>query len=563
MFKKGDKVRCVKPLTNKIAKGTVTTVLADSDTVTGTVKVECPNMTTGWVKWYNERFELVEEAPKADAIIQAPIPLTKENAKVGLKVVCANGSVKSKSLIKGQIYEITSILQDYEHVMLQGVKTPWYINRFVIAQEAVAAPKQLLCIEGYRPAHLVAGRLYTVAKETDKLIGVVEIPGKLFAKRRFANDVVPIPAAPVAPQEIAPRKIAVGDTVYVVAKVEETDDGRSCRWSSRGHMDQFLNSPEPGVVRDVSRSGIEVWIDNTTWYFLKECLSHTPHGQPAPVAAPVAAKPVEKQAPTILTELRKRKHSHHDSKITAFAYTNADGLTKYETNPACFAPIRYAGVFTEFAIDTQCHKKLLGADPILKEANILYLNYLFNDSPWASCFLTKDAGKAMEEGILMDCNKTPGQLVGAGTAVREAIEQIRLPMFKEILDAGYHGNVAYVMGMMFSRKGDKLTTLGPNSGHTCMSTALSTDVMAKFFREGFPDVGVGPANKVASHYAVYNSYGGGIEYCGSAGPGPSLAYFRDQNIKATVIGTGFNKKSVIRDKAFHQFASLLETILVK
>lgn len=551
MFKAGDKVRCIRN-DGQVVALTVGKIYElhphqnRGDEYVVLLKDDRNRARGGGEPWFANRFELVKEVapePQANgAITPAPerVQLTAENAKVGATIY-----------IDDKNYKIESFNKD-NGVKLAGNRGgPYPFNYFHIEVpvEPVAAPgpKMVMCVEGYRPAHLVAGRLYTVNKETDKLVSVVEIPGKLFARRRFAMEAAPA---------VAPKPIEVGDMVYVVAKAEGADRN-NCAWP--GAMDEYLNN---GIAYKVESVTKYIRLSNR-YSYLPECLSHTPKGVVASAPNKPAVAPPKPLAEDVAATLRakKAKAGRLDHHITSFAYKVVGKKeANYCINPACYAELGYKDdPIEQFIVDTQCHVHLLGGDPQKYPANILYFNYLFNDSPWAPCFITKDAKEALEKGVVMDCNRPISELVGAATAVRESIEQkLRYKLFKEMMDAGYHGNTAYLMSVSFSGKDGNYTLLNSNDGHTAISTSLGAEALISFFKSGYAPGGKA-ANVEMSHYQVYKTID--KNYGKYHNVPESFFTWTGKNAKVTQKGTGWQAVSVVTKKSLYEFASMLETLV--
>lgn len=437
-----------------------------------------------------------------------------------------------------------------------------YFNRFehVEPKAIVAAPKgvgdKIVCIEGYRPAGLIARGEYTIKAlypnvQLKPLVMLEELPGLKFRQSRFDMEIAPVVEHP----------ITVGDTVCIVKACPE------CRFWV-GPLNAYVGDGKAYEVL-VAHNGVFTLVcGDRLWNFPLEALQRVeelPKGVVAPNVATPPVEPPKPPAEDIRSVLRaaKQQRGKMDHHITSFAYKSVGETIETAINPVCFATMRGAGAVEEFAVDTQCHvHQNKGTDKA-------YLNYLFNDSPWADSFLTKDAQEALDKGVLMNCERPISEVMGAATALREGIEQKnRLPLFNEMLEAGYHGNVAYLVAASCKRAGNVFVADAPvNSNHVALHTNLDKDALLSFFLNGWPDLDRNPMNKVGDHYDIW-----GDLTAGQAGRNgrygdnkidTSFSVWFLKTAKEMHIGKGWESKAQIKTKDLYAFASLLETLVVK
>lgn len=548
MFKKGDKVKCVN--TEGDARGVLNGddvyEVEEDQNANNTVLIKNFHRNNGGSpRWGCKRFVLATEPvvpAKEGTIIGARQSskkgdlLTKDNAFAGMKVYTGT--------FVDLPYTVHAVhAEKVEITMYRGIM--YNYNLFKVAQDypavaaaPVAAPKGVgditTCIDGYRKGGLVKGAQYTikVLYEDRNLVTVVEIPGSKFSQARFD----------INPAAKPPRDIVVGDVVFIVPG--KKDDG----WV--GDMDQYVGDGRAYLVKELDKGTSPHRADlEMGWWFPITSLV-----LPSKTATPTKELPKEDDIRELLREKKKLKGdmTHH---ITSFAYNNGRPEPSICIDPACYATLRYAGPLSEFAVDTQCHVRLNK-----QEYNIPYLNYLFNDSPWATGFITKDAEEALEKGVLMNCEVPMSQVMGAATALREGIEQRdRLPLFKELIEAGYHGNVAYLVAASCKRQGSGFVAAAPaNSNHVALHTHLDKDKLISFFLNGWPAMGKQPASKVGNDYNLWGDLCGGDQEVYA-----SFSNWFIKTAKQTSTGTGFYAVKTIKTKALYEFASLLETLVTK
>lgn len=587
MFKKGDVVRCVGLHGGAGAEFIAGAhYIVEEDEIVGhnNVLIVGHHRVGGHhPRWSSLRFNLVMKAEE-QAIIQPPklVPLTIHNVRVGLKVICIEqGDNPALSGALNRLCEITYVDKSGYYIRLKEfVRGTYGIEKFVVAPgldiPVVAAPKgvgdKVVCIEGYRPAGLVRDAEYTIKTlyppmlKGEPLVMVEELPGKKFKQSRF--NINPVPA-PVVPQ--VAKEIQVGDLVYVIKKIS---DPEWTYWVQ--DMDALVNNGVSYRVTTIEDfcgdNRIYLDIPGGERFFLKASLSHYKDGGKGVVAPNVATPPVAPPKPPpedirSLLRAAKKRGGNMEHHITSFAYKPVgDKEPRMAINPACYAALRGAGPLKEFAVDTQCHVHL-NKDHV--EAQRLYLHYLFNDSPWASGFITKDVQEALDKGVLMNCNVPISQVVGAATALREGIEQRnRLPLFQEMMEAGYHGNVAYLVAASCKRVGQSFVADAPqNSNHVALHTNLDKDALISFFLHGWPDLGRKPANEIGNNYNLWDDLTAGkAKANGRYGEGQipqSFANWFAATAKQSVTGEGWNRKSSIWTKGLYEFASILEALVTK
>jgi len=115
-----------------------------------------------------------------------------------------------------------------------------------------------------------------------------------------------------------------------------------------------------------------------------------------------------------------------------------------------------------------------------------YLQWLFNDSFWADCFVDKDAAYTIKRGFIITRTDVPSNiLMGALISSRRISEYVHIAqMFNKLHKAGMNGELAYLLahhvsrGTMRDNKGDLLNL---NVGHTAVDvTNMGKKALGRF-----------------------------------------------------------------------------------
>jgi hypothetical protein len=664
MFKKGDVVRIIATYVNNIPNGTLG-VVEDYSPALDIVKFKVDGHPVPF-HWYARRFELVKEKeefavgdmivandvsgvsrlltpvqqykvlrvdaqgwPRIEcddeterflnkdrftkAIMPAakPIPLTKENVRVGMKVILNSltNIVENHygAHLIGKEVTIHSFVPNSDSMIYleEWKEQPLKLHRFTLTPAApVVAPGcKLIVIEAHRESGLRKDRIVTLKKISKAGHYLLEEYAGYYAARRF--QLVGAAAKPVVV-----KPIAVGDMVYVVERHAVPLDN----WTTS--MEKYLNDGIAYRVNSISTTGDirlimeDGWRDDgvMVWAFNPKCLSHTPNGHavPAPIPTPpkfkvgdkvyvvndkgsqylsdfkgtdeiktvylvnketkkiylqdmftwfdednfVLATPENKPPPPppYAGDLRKElRDLTYAREITPFAFVKNNKKAVYATQPPCYGELSSVK-------EPISHLVLCSKAHNKDKTTHAYVEYILNKSPWAPCFVTKALEEALSLGVEMDTNKPIGELVGAATAFREATEyNIRIPMFNLVLEEGFDGHVAYLAGVYFSENaGGNYSVNAAGSGHTVLDETLFSDSIIKFFTNGYIDNGKPAANVKMEAYSVTKWIGA----CGNGGP--SMAAYIKQSTDVTTFGDGWGKKEFVTKKALIKFLNVLQ-----
>lgn len=203
----------------------------------------------------------------------------------------------------------------------------------------------------------------------------------------------------------------------------------------------------------------------------------------------------------------------------------------------------------------------------------LYVEYILAASPWKSCFKYYGINHALTHGIMMNLDKTRGQLASAAVALRLGSEYYNntLPLFAEVLNLGHTGNTAWVVCSSVTKVGETYLWNRISEGHRAMNGMQDKDEFLKFFKEGFF------LNLGQKSYRIDNNHYDGIarhaaSICKDGGRGyygdykPPAKYIdlflRDEIYKANTARVGFGgSANAISKENFLAALPILDNLL--
>lgn len=143
--------------------------------------------------------------------------------------------------------------------------------------------------------------------------------------------------------------------------------------------------------------------------------------------------------------------------------------------------IRVNSKVTDVALSLKNH-----VDAKERESYLRFVEYALTRSFAKNCFITKDAQEAWDKGVLMNVEENFNYVTTAAIFLRTGSEySSRLPLFTEIVDAGFSENTAYLYSqLVVAQKGElQLTAMG--GGHHFFNTGMLPEQLKKTFNEGF------------------------------------------------------------------------------
>lgn len=129
--------------------------------------------------------------------------------------------------------------------------------------------------------------------------------------------------------------------------------------------------------------------------------------------------------------------------------------------------------FKEYDADTRKHYKE-------------FLNYLFNDSPWEACFLTKDVSFAINRYVSFNVEEKRASVVSAQQVMRQFSE---FPAFRETYKACRSNKMSVAHSVFvacffnYEIPGGKFAAR-PDTGHSCVNKHSVLTEVKRTFKEG-------------------------------------------------------------------------------
>jgi hypothetical protein len=236
-------------------------------------------------------------------------------------------------------------------------------------------------------------------------------------------------------------------------------------------------------------------------------------------------------------EVELRKQVGDNGGVCSFAYQRKNGEKVYWVRDVCHARIPHRGNCVKLVLDIGGHYAQAQDKQLVKD----FYQYVLNESPWASLFLTKNVDKALKFGVLVDVQQPISRIMSGAVTLRHAGEPAfcaRLPTWQEFRKLGLSDNLAWFATQGFHRM-NKDSISGFDEWHDTFGSTQSLAGVVKFFKEGFHEnLGEGP-------YAEYRGYDYVVCRAVTKSGGESLRSFFDKNMKHVLLGTGWNAVLVL------------------
>lgn len=491
---------------------------------------------------------------------------------------------------KDQIVTVDQVHPHKESYQFKGIinRGYWYEGGFFelvhkAAEPEANAPVRLRVLEGI--GVLRKGSIVTVKKEHATTFLLEEHPGKLYKKERFERIAVAVNGVKAQAEAItnvpAPRPLKVGDKVVAVST--------EVSFKKHGTAMQMTQAVAGKLVMKVANIGernpshVQMEIDpvNLPWGFNWDIsdlvfADGSPIGGGAPVKSLSKApnKPVEppkkKELPDIYKELDKASGGSLNDWIVLFK--GKEEYTKFFNAP-CFAQFNNMnGAIERLVISLKnarvCYKVASNNQEIFEQ----YVDYIYNRSPWADCFINKkDIKQVLDEGYELNPEFGISRLVGAAIAIRDGYEyQNRLVVFKHFVEEGFSESVAHLLAFCLNFDGDSFNVSSMTNSHTIFDGGQVAEELFKFYREGYHlDVALkekpikeGKNGNYLVSKAIASWCGKGA-YAADGEDGKSLKQFILKNVDKTVIGGGFNRKECVSLEAANKLAAIIQQKMEK
>lgn len=297
----------------------------------------------------------------------------------------------------------------------------------------------------------------------------------------------------------------------------------------------------------------------------------------APAAPVEGAKPAKKAAKakpkkprkpkklpnkSLRSELRKeiaKKFPVKPAGLCSYAAKMENNAIIVQLGQPCHASIGYAfpseKKVKELAYSVHHEVKRFDVDASKKSMNAYkkYLHYMLNESPWATCFLTKSVPVALRYDVLMDVSRSRNEIAGACIALREGTEyEDKRYVFEKVLDKGYSGHTAFLMSYVFGRSRENYSLLNLNRGHCVLSGYLACSDLFKLFKSGY---------FLTKGDETYSEAHSGYEVIRKIGRIQNENHFSDFIRKLVVEqaeGGGWNAKKYVFEDNFFKVADEIE-----
>lgn len=193
---------------------------------------------------------------------------------------------------------------------------------------------------------------------------------------------------------------------------------------------------------------------------------------------------VAKPAVTVLEKLIKQCKLKGGVGLCSFAMEYPGGRIREYVSAPCHAMVMGNGGASTIALAMYDY---LEKSPY-PDAYKLHVKYIIQDSPWAYLFREKDVDEILKSGVTLNTDTPCGNIMGGCVSLREGNEySMHLPIFKDLLDAGFSGHTAYVVSRGF--RGDLKTPdyIGISNAHKVLSPFMDVEMLAKFFAKGYDE----------------------------------------------------------------------------
>lgn len=246
-----------------------------------------------------------------------------------------------------------------------------------------------------------------------------------------------------------------------------------------------------------------------------------------------------------------------------FSIEFKDGERVHEIMAPCYAAIQHHG---GEEVKRLCFS-LINTKHRLDEADFkmyrTYIKYILFNSPFSSVFLKTTMRTAINHGAYVDVNRTASEIVTALIALREGMEYpARLPVFVEMLKAGYSGNTAYIVSAVVNKATNKARgyiQTRVDGGHKVLENEMDVEDLFSTFKNGIspkhlPILYNKPYSKGHSEYRVGRTIA-------RFNVGNSFGTFIDDNLMVTEVGVGWNRDFYASKEAVMAFADAVESKL--
>lgn len=222
-------------------------------------------------------------------------------------------------------------------------------------------------------------------------------------------------------------------------------------------------------------------------------------------AVPVQKK-IEKKEKTLLDLLCDKVGDIAGT--CSYAIQFEGGHIRYQVKDACHARIPYP-YYEQEAVEKNATAVALNVKGHVDRSGAAYpdyVDYIINESPWASVFTgDKNLQTVLNSGIYLDVNRTVSELVCSAVALRVGSEFYgNNKLFKELSDMGFNKHVCWIVSQCFKQEGENYIFTHTGGAHHVFVTTMDLNQVVAFFKTGKfrNQEGVRPYKENGTGYAI-------------------------------------------------------------
>lgn len=186
----------------------------------------------------------------------------------------------------------------------------------------------------------------------------------------------------------------------------------------------------------------------------------------------------------LLSKLIQKCKDNGGVGLCSFAIQNADNEQQFHVRAPCHARLSYSIEGKPVLVANAMYDyRRLSTYP---EAYTAYIKYIVQESPWSTIINEKDVEAILSSGCTLRTDVPLNNVLGACVALREGNEfPYHLPIFQDILNAGFSGHTAYVISRAFKGSLENPVYLKITNPHKVLSPDNWADGLSEFFIKGY------------------------------------------------------------------------------
>lgn len=171
--------------------------------------------------------------------------------------------------------------------------------------------------------------------------------------------------------------------------------------------------------------------------------------------------------------------------VCSYAVQTDDGDVRWHVKDVCHARLRLWEneiSLKNAALHVRGHYEAANNPKHYKE----WVTYITQESPWKDCFLPRSVDKILNDGVLLNLDKTINEVICAAVALRIGSEfPTQLKLFNEIIELGFSKNLAFVVSSFFKKTNKGYTFFQNTAAHHVLHYRQVVNDLSKFFKEGY------------------------------------------------------------------------------